>query len=130
MVRRAGQKPLIFVGSSRRDLRDFPEDVQHVVGFALLTAQRGGKHTDARPMKGTGEFSGAGVLQIVEDWRGDTYRAVYTVRFKGAVYVLHAFQKKSKQGTKTPQADIELIKQRLRDARAIHDRLFGEEGKS
>ena len=65
----------------------------------------------------------------MEDWHGDTYRAVYTVRFRGAVYVLHAFQKKSKQGIKTPQADIRLIKQRLRDAKAIHEHLFGKENK-
>jgi len=123
------QKPLIFVGSSRKDLREFPEDVQHVVGFALLAAQRGGKHPDAKPLKGTGDFSGADILEVVEDWRGNTYRAVYTVRYRGAVYVLHAFQKKSKQGVKTPQADIKLIKQRLRDAKAIHEQLFGKEDK-
>jgi phage-related protein len=125
-----GQKPLIFVGSSRKDLREFPEDVQHVMGFALFNAQCGEKHPDAKPLRGTREFSGAGVLEIVEDWQGDTYRAVYTVRLKGAVYVLHAFQKKSKQGVRTPQTDIDLIKHRLRDAEAIHERLFGKEGKT
>lgn len=123
------RKPLVFVGSSRKDLLEFPEEVQDVVGFALLTAQRGGKHADAKPMKGTAAFAGAGVLEIVEDWRGDTYRAVYTVRFKGAVYVLHAFQKRSKHGIKTPQTDVELIRRRLRDAEAIHDRLFGRKDK-
>ena len=69
------------------------------------------------------------MLEVVEDWRGDTYRAVYTVRFRGAVYVLHAFQKRSKQGIKTSQPDIKLIRQRLRDAKAIHEQLFGKEGK-
>ena len=120
-------KPLIFVGSSRKDLREFPEEVQHVMGFALLAAQRGGKHPDAKPLKGVGKLSGADVIEVVEHWHTDSYRAVYTIRFKGAIYVLHAFQKKSKQGIKTPQADIKLIRQRLRDAGAIHEQLFGKE---
>ncbi len=83
-----------------------PEDVQDVFGFALHVAQEGGKHPHAKPMKG---FSGAGVLEVVEDYDGDTYRAVYTVKLGAAVYALHCFQKKSTKGIETPQHDIELI---------------------
>ena len=83
------------------------------MGFALHFAQAGGKHADAKPLKG---FVGADVLEIVEDHDGDSYRAVYTVRFAGAIYVLHAFQKKSKGGIKTPAKEIELVKKRLKRA--------------
>ncbi len=84
-------KSLFWVGSSRSDLREFPEEVRHAVGYALHVAQQGQKHPNAKPLKG---FSGAGVLEVVEDFDGDTYRAVYTVRFASGIYVLHAFQKK------------------------------------
>jgi phage-related protein len=87
------------------------------MGFALFLAQQGGKHADAKPLRG---FGGAGVLEIVEDHRGDTYRAVYTVRFAGRIYVLHAFQKKSKSGIETPKAEINLIKSRLKRAEEEH----------
>jgi phage-related protein len=107
------RKPLEWIGSSRRDLRRFPEDVKDEMGFALDRAQLGGKHVSAKPLKG---FGGANVLAIVEDHEGDTYRAVYTVKFKLAVYVLHAFQKKSTKGIKTPHHMIELIRQRLKQA--------------
>jgi phage-related protein len=100
------------MGSSRKELLSFPEDVRFEIGTALGLAQFGGKHHSAKPWKG----DGPGVLEIVEDHRGDTYRAVYTVRFEGAVYVLHAFQKKSKTGIKTPRADQEMIARRLKDA--------------
>ena len=86
------------------------------MGYALYVAQRGGKHGDSKTLSG---FSGAGVLEVIRDFRGDTFRAVYTVRFAGAVYVLHAFQKKSKTGRETPRRDIELIQQRLREAGQI-----------
>ena len=109
-------KPLVWVGSSREDLCDFPEPVQDHMGYALYVAQRGGKHRDSKALGG---FSGAGVLEVIRDFRGDTFRAVYTVRFAGAVYVLHAFQKKSKIGRETPRRDIELIQQRLREAEQI-----------
>jgi phage-related protein len=109
-------KPLIWVGSSRKDLRAFPEPVQDRMGYALYVAQRGGKHRDAKTLSG---FSGAGVAEVVTDFRGDTFRAVYTLRFARAVYVLHAFQKKSKTGRETPRRDIELVKQRLREAEKI-----------
>ena len=106
-------KPVMWVGSSRKDLRAFPEPVQDHMGYALYVAQRGGKHRDTKSLSG---FGGAGVVEVVKDFRGDTFRAVYTVKIAGAVYVLHAFQKKSKTGRETPRRDIELIKQRLREA--------------
>ena len=86
-----------------------------VFGYGLHLAQVGRKHPDAKPLSG---FGSAGVLELVEDWRGDTYRAVYTVRFKSAIFVLHVFQKKSKQGVATPKADKELIRERLKLAEA------------
>jgi phage-related protein len=109
--------PLEFVGSSRDDLSDFPNDVKRCIGLALRAAQKGGKHPDAKPLKG---FKGAGVLEIISDFDGDTFRAVYTVRLRGVIYVLHAFQKKSRQGIKTPLNEIEKIKSRLKDAEALH----------
>src|SRR5271155_6076429 len=86
------------------------------MGYALYVAQCGGKHRNAKPLHG---FAGAGVVEIVKDFRGDTFRAVYTLRIAGAVFVLHAFQKKSKVGIETPQRDLDLIRQRLRDAEQI-----------
>ena len=109
----SGRKPLFWVGSSRDDLGRFPEGVKRVVGFALSIAQAGGKHADAKPLRG---FSGAGVLEVVALDEGGTYRAVYTVRFSEAVYVLHTFQKKSSQGIKTAKRDTDLIQDRLRRA--------------
>ncbi len=106
-------KPVRWIASSRSDLRDFPEPVRLRVGGALWEAQKGGKAPWAKPLKG---YSGAGVVEIVDDHDGDTYRAVYTVRFKGVVYVLHAFQKKSKSGIATPKTDLALIETRLRRA--------------
>ncbi len=109
-------KPVIWVGSSREDVREFPEPVQDHVGYALYVAQRGGKHRDTKTLSG---FGCAGVVEIVTDYRSDTFRAVHTLRFAGAVYVLHAFQKKSKRGRETPRRDMELIRQRLREAEQI-----------
>jgi phage-related protein len=111
-------KPLEWISSSRNDLREFPEDVQQSIGFALYRAQLGKKHPDAKPLKG---FKGSGVLEVVEDFDGDTYRAVYTVKFEGVVYVLHAFQKKSKRGIATPKQDIELIETRLKRAKEAYE---------
>ena len=108
-------KPPYWIGSSLKDLRGFPENVKDVMGFALRAAQARGKHADAKPLKG---FKGAGVLEIVDDFDGDTYRAVYTIKFEAAVYVLHAFQKKSKKGIATDKSDLELIEKRLRSAEA------------
>lgn len=106
-------KPVFWEGSSRKDLKKFPQAVRQTVGMALFDAQTGGKHPDAKPLKG---FGGAGVLEVVEDDDGNTYRAVYTVKFAGVVYVLHAFQKKSKSGKKTPAEEIEKVKSRLNEA--------------
>jgi phage-related protein len=103
-----------WVGSSLEDLKEFPEEVSQVVGYALYLAQSGDKHPSAKPLKG---FKGAGVLEVVEDFDGDTYRAVYTVKLVGVIYVLHAFQKKSKQGIATPKQDIDLIEKRLKRAK-------------
>ncbi len=102
-----------FVGSSRKDLRELPQPVKYAVGQALLHAQRGRKHPAAKPLKG---FGGAGVLEVVEDNQGGSYRAVYTVRFAGVVYVLHVFQKKSKAGVKTPAEELDKVKARLKEA--------------
>jgi phage-related protein len=109
-------RPVIWVGTSRRDLRAFPSPVQDHVGYALYIAQRGSRHRDAKPLTG---YGGTGVVEVVKDFRGDTFRAVYTVRYAGTVYVLHAFQKKSKTGRETPQRDIEMVKRRLREAERI-----------
>src|ERR1700694_2732045 len=103
-------KRLVWVGSSRRDLKAFPEEVKDAIGYALFEAQVGRKSPSAKPLAG---FGGAGVLEIVEDFQTNTYRAVYTVKFAERVYVLHAFQKKSKKGIATPKADVDLIKKRF-----------------
>src|SRR3990167_11183306 len=108
-----GIKKIDFVRSSRKDIREFPEEVKEDIGYALFEVQKGGKPASAKPLKG---FGGAGVLEIIENFEGDTYRAVYTVKFSKVVYVLHCFQKKSKHGIKTPQKEIGLIKQRLKIA--------------
>src|SRR5258708_6998164 len=91
-------RALFWVGSSLEDLKEFPEDVQDVIGYALHVAQTGGKHPSAKPLTGEPAFRGGAVLEVVDDYDGDTYRAVYTVRFREFVYVLHCFQKKSKRG--------------------------------
>ncbi|MBV9109403.1 MAG: type II toxin-antitoxin system RelE/ParE family toxin [Gemmatimonadetes bacterium] len=111
-------KPLEWIGSSLDDLSGFPPPVKRTFGFALRAAQNGARSLDAVPLKG---FGGAGVLEIIEDFDGDTYRAVYTVKFAGVVYVLHAFQKKSKHGIKTPQHEMEVIRRRLETARRMHE---------
>jgi len=122
-------KPLVWVGSTREDLKAFPEEVRQVMGYALYLAQVGGKHPDAKPLRG---FGSAGVLEVVDAYDGEAYRAVYTVRLPGAVYALHAFQKKSRKGIGTPQQDVELVRRRLKQAEAIHAQRSlpsrGEEG--
>ncbi|WP_448725697.1 type II toxin-antitoxin system RelE/ParE family toxin [Pseudomonas farris] len=107
------RKSLLWVCSSKKDLKQMPSDVQDVFGYALDLAQSGAKHPDAKPLKG---FGGAGVLEVVEDFDTNTHRAVYTVRFGSVIYVLHCFQKKSTTGIKTAQVDIDLIKKRLQAA--------------
>src|SRR6202165_4327733 len=115
----AGPKPTEWIGSSRDDLRVFPDEVRRVMGFAINDAQNGDEHPRAKALKG---FGGRSVLEVVDDEDGDTYRAVYTVRFAGAIYVLHAFQKKSKRGIATPKTELDLIKQRLKRAREDYER--------
>lgn len=114
-------KPTIFVGSSRKDLQAFPAAVRREIGQALFEAQLGDHPHNAKPLKGFG-----GVLEIRDSFDGDTYRAVYTVRFEGVLYVLHAFQKKSTSGIATPQRHIELVRQRLKDAETIHKATKGD----
>ena len=113
------RKPLDFIGSSRDDLRAFPKEVRTVMGVALNSAQLGGKHPAAKPLRG---FHGAGVLEIVDDFDGDTYRAIYTVKFEDIVYVLHAF-KKSKKGIETPKSALDLVKARYKFAEGIYNAL-------
>jgi phage-related protein len=107
-------KPLFWVGSSKKDIQEMPAEVVDVVGYALYLAQIGNKHQQARPLKG---FGSAGVLEVVEDDDGSTYRAVYTVKFNNGIYVLHCFQKKSKKGIETPKHDKDMVEARLKLAR-------------
>lgn len=109
----ASIKPLQWVGSSKKDLLEMPDDVQDVFGFALHLAQAGQKFDAAKPLKG---FGSAGVVEVVEDFHGDAYRAVYTVKFANAIYVLHCFQKKSTKGIQTSKMDIDKIRDRLKVA--------------
>ena len=108
-------RPVEWVGSSYKDFISFPDTVQNEMGYALYLAQTGGIHGSAKPLKG---FGGACVVELVEDDRHGTYRAVYTVQFENAIYVLHAFQKKSRKGAKTPREEMELVRRRLRIAEA------------
>lgn len=110
-------KNLAWIGNSQKELRAFPEDVKDVMGYALHLAQAGEKHGAAKPLAG---FKGAGVLEVVDNHDGDTYRAIYTVRFADTVYVLHAFQKKAKKGIKTPKQEIDLVRARLKLAEDDH----------
>ena len=114
-------KPLVWVASSKKDYLKFPEDVQDNMGFALYLAQVGDKAGSAKPWKGLGP----GVFEIVDDHDGDTFRTLYTVRLEDVVYVLHAFQKKSKKGIGTPQDEVDLVAHRYDQARQIHEREFG-----
>jgi phage-related protein len=111
------EKPAIWIGSSLEDLKDFPEDVKDEMGHAIGLAQAGKKYVGAKPLKG---FGGAGVLEVVSDYDGDTFRAVYTVKFEGRIYVLHAFQKKARKGIETPKAVLDTIKRRLKVAEEHH----------
>jgi phage-related protein len=117
-----GEKPLHWVGSARKDLLAFPEAVKDGIGAALSVAQFGGKHPAAKPWKG----EGPGVFEVVEDHYENTYRAVYTVRFEAAVYVLHAFQKKSPKGVKTAETDVDLVSKRLKAARLDYEERYGK----
>ena len=117
-----GERPLDWVGSSKKDFLAFPEAVKDEMGNALGLAQFGGKHPSAKPWKG----QGPGIFEVVENYDGDTYRAVYTVRFKEVVYVLHAFQKKSPKGIKTAQVDIDLVEKRLKMAQQDYEARYGK----
>ncbi|HEY3278701.1 MAG TPA: type II toxin-antitoxin system RelE/ParE family toxin [Syntrophorhabdaceae bacterium] len=108
-------KKVEWIGSSLKDMKKLPKPVRRAFGTALVAAQLGDKSPDAKPLNG---FGGAGVLEVIEDYRTDTYRAVYTVKFAGVVYVLHVFQKKSKQGIRTSRGDTELVEKRLKEAEA------------
>jgi phage-related protein len=108
-------KPLLWVGSAKKDLQAMPDEVQDSFGYALHLAQTGAKHAHAKPLKG---FGSAGVLEVVESEAGSTYRAVYTVKVAAVVYVLHCFQKKSTSGIATPKPDLDLIRDRLKAALA------------
>jgi phage-related protein len=108
-------KTLLWIASAKKDLKAMPDEVQDTFGFALHQAQIGKKHAQAKPLKG---FGSTGVLEVVEDSDGNTYRAVYTVKFGNAVYVLHCFQKKSTHGIATPKPDMDLIRERLKAAEA------------
>jgi phage-related protein len=106
-------KPVVWISSSRRDLREMPQQVRRDIGQALYAAQQGMADPAAKPLKG---FGGARVMEIAERYRTDAYRAIYTAHFEGAVYVLHVFQKKSKSGIATPKLEIELIRKRFAEA--------------
>jgi|GEM_PF-130792 len=121
MSRGEPRKGLQWIARARDELREFPETVRREVGFALYIAEHGGKAPNAFPLTG---FGGASVLEVVSDHDGDTFRAVYTVKFEHAVYVLHCFQKKSRRGIKTPKAEMDLIRLRLKLAQEHHDRVY------
>lgn len=111
-------KEVVWVGSSLQDLKSFPDTVKQTMGFALFQAQRGGKHLQAKVLKG---FKGSGVLEVVEDYDGDSYRMTYTVRFSDVVYVLHSFQKKSKKGIETPKREMDMVEAGLKIAEELHE---------
>jgi len=115
-------RPLHWVGSSKKDLLRFPDDVVSDVGFALGVVQQGGMPPSAKHWKG----EGVGVLEIVEDHLGDTFRVVYTIRFEQAIYVLHCFQKKSPSGIRTASTDVDLIHERLKLAKADYEVRYGK----
>jgi phage-related protein len=115
-------KPVIWIGNTRAIVSNFPNDVKDSIGFALYIAQQGGKHAAAKVLRG---FGAAHMLEIIADHMGDTYRAVYTVRMAHRIYVLHAFQKKSKSAIKTPKSEIDLIRSRMRRAEQEHASWLG-----
>jgi phage-related protein len=116
-MKRPTLRPVIWLVDTRKTLKGFPQDVQDEIGYGLYLAQIGEKHVRAKPLKGLG----SGVMELVSDHRGDTFRGVYTVRFADSVYVLHVFQKKSRKGSETPQSEIELVRQRLTRAGELHE---------
>lgn len=119
-------KELGWIASSKKDLLEFPFDVRKEMGHALYIAQQGGKHKDAKPLKG---FGGATVLEVVQNDSNGTYRTMYTVQFEEVVYVLHAFQKKSKTGIKTPKQEMDLVEKRLAAAQQMHKEWLARQNK-
>jgi len=124
-MKKSSEKPLYWMGTSLEDLKDFPEDVKDAMGYSLDVAQNGGKADNAKPL--TNVVKGGKVFEVYDDYQGDTYRAVYTVKFGKAIYVLHAFKKKSKKGISTPQSDLDLIKARYRKAEEHYKANFGSD---
>jgi phage-related protein len=114
------ERTVLYLGSSKKDIEGFPKEVQKEIALAISLAKLGGKHQSAKPWKGLG----SAVFEIVQD-DGDAYRAIYTVEFKQAVYVLYAFQKKATEGRKTAKRDVDLVKKRLRRARQDHRERYG-----
>jgi phage-related protein len=117
------KRQLVYLGSSQKDANKLPDEVQELFSYALDVALEGGQHEDAKPLTG---FHGRSVIEVVGDYRGDTFREVYTVRFEEVIYVLHIFQKKSKKGIATPKEDMELIKQRLKWAETLYKEQYGK----
>jgi phage-related protein len=117
----SGERLLHWIGSSLKDIQRFPAEVQRMAGFALSAAQYGGKHPSTKPWKG----EGPGVLEVVADFDGNTYRAIYTLRFERAVYVLHVFQKKSPHGIATKRSDVALVHGRLKIAEQHYKEHYG-----
>lgn len=117
---------LVWLGRTKQTVSDFPPDVKREVGFALRLAQKGRKPASAKPLKNEKDFKGAAVLEIVEDDDGNTYRTAYAAKLAGVVYVLHAFQKKSTKGVATPRKDIDLIKDRLAEAKRHYAETFAK----
>ncbi len=118
-------RDLIYVGSSKKDATKLPKDVQEVFAAALKIALNGGTHEDAKPFK----YHGSGVVEVVCDYNGDTFREIYTVQYKEVVFVIHIFQKKSKKGSETPRPDKDLIAQRLKWATQLYKELYGKKTK-
>lgn len=123
MVQTPRLKPIYWIGSTKKDLQALPAPVMDVFGYALFLAQAGKKHAQAKALEG---FGSAGVLEVVEDWNRSSYRAVYTLAFRGCVFVLHVFQKKSKRGIETPKPDMQIIRERLKVATRIAKELGHE----
>lgn len=118
-----GDKKLHFIGSSLKDLKGLPEDVRAEIGHTLYEAQIGSMPSSVKPLKG---YNGAGVLEVVENDDGDTYRAVYTVRHEGVLYVLHAFKKKSVKGKSTPKKELDVVEERLKKAREHYEANYAQ----
>ena len=117
-----GERPLHWIGSAKKDFLTMPVQVQRESGMALGVAQHGGKHPSVKPWKG----EGPGVMEIVTDFDSDTFRAIYTVKFRKAIYVLRCFQKKSPRGIRTAQVDVDLVRRRLKAARIDYEALYGK----